>query len=307
MEAHGDDLRLIDTRLGGVDGVTGILLALDDRPALLDVGAQTSVGEVRASLDRAGIGPLDLAWIVLTHIHLDHCGGTGDLAAAYPRARVVVHPRGVRHLADPTRLVDASARVYGDLASVYGGLTPTDPDRIVAAEHGHRVPLGPGRELVMFNAPGHARHQMAILHEPSGTMLAGDALGARVGGGGLHPTTPPSDFDPEVGIETLDTIRAVGPTRLYVSHFGELPDPVAGLDRARRQLELIVKTRESWTGARRREVVADAVRRALPIEEACSTPEASHIWRWLGWEPANIDGVIHWLERSEPTPAPTSP
>ncbi len=300
VEALTDDLRLIDTRLGGVGGVTGVLVALDDRPALLDVGAQTSVAEVRSNLDQLGIGPADLAWIVLTHIHLDHCGGTGDLAAAYPNAQVVVHPRGVRHLADPTRLVDASARVYGPLASMYGGLHPTDPERILAAEHEHRVALGPGRDLVMLNAPGHARHQMAILHEPSGTMLVGDALGARLSGAGLHPMTPPSEFDPDAALATLALLQSVASERIVVSHFGELPSPSDGLDLARAQIALIAATgRRSWEEERRPEAVAAAVRAALPSDEACATPDARRIWDWLGWEQANIDGIIDWLARAD--------
>ena len=155
----------------------------------------------------------------------------------------------------------------------------------------------------MFNAPGHARHQMAILHEPTGTMLAGDGVGARVAGGGLHPTTPPSEFDPLTGIETLNLLETIGPTRLYVSHFGELPDPLAGIEQARGQLETIVAVAtEHWKGEGRRSAVAAAVRSALPITDACRTPEAKRIWEWLGWEPANIDGVIDWLARGEAVP-----
>ena len=104
MEEIAPGVRMIDTLLAGWTGVTAAYLVTGDDPALVDTGARTSAQAVRDALAAAGIGRDDLRWIVLTHVHLDHCGATGILAHAYPRARVVVHVRGARHLAEPCLL-----------------------------------------------------------------------------------------------------------------------------------------------------------------------------------------------------------
>src|SRR5581483_1563498 len=175
--AVADGTTMLDTRLAGLPGITAAFLVDGPSPALVETGARTSAPALLDALAAEGVGPDDLAWIVLTHVHLDHCGGTGLVAEAFPRARVVVHRRGARHLVSPGRLVAASAEVYGERAPIFGGLDPVAQERIVAAEDGHRVPLGDGRELVMVEALGHARHHMVVLDERTGTVLAGDALG----------------------------------------------------------------------------------------------------------------------------------
>jgi len=114
-------IRQIDTLLGGMDRMTAGFLVEGAQPALVETGSQSSVAAVRAALTDAGLGPQDLRWIIVTHIHLDHAGGVGDMATAFPRATVVVHERGARHLVDPTRLIDSAARVYGPLLDgLYG-------------------------------------------------------------------------------------------------------------------------------------------------------------------------------------------
>ena len=113
-------------------------------------------------LAKLGVGADDLAGVVVTHIHLDHAGGVGDVARAFPKATVYVHPKGARHLADPTRLVDSAARVYGPLLdSLYGRLDPTPAERIRVLEDGETIRVGPNRSLVAVDSPGHAKHHMA--------------------------------------------------------------------------------------------------------------------------------------------------
>src|SRR5512133_2882308 len=112
----------IDTLLGGWQQVTA---------GYLVTGSQTSVPALLAGLGELGVDGGELAGVAVTHIHLDHAGGVGDVAGAFPRATIYVHERGARHLIDPTRLVDSAARVYGDLLdSLYGRLTPTPAERV---------------------------------------------------------------------------------------------------------------------------------------------------------------------------------
>jgi len=286
---------MIDTLLGRREGVTAAFLVTGERPALVETGARTSAPAVRRALAAAGLGAGDLAWIVLTHVHLDHCGGTGILAAAFPRATVVVHRRGARHLAEPQRLVAASAAVYGPRWSLYGGLDRTAAGRIAAAEDGHRVPVGPGRELVLLETPGHARHHMSVLDEATGTVLAGDALGVRFPRGGLYPALPPPDIDLAAGRESLARLAALSPERLCLAHYGPVADPLADLALAGDQLgRAAAAATAAGTG---RAALGAALEAALPFEATVADPDAIATWRRVGWAGANVDGIAGWLER----------
>ncbi len=124
----GHDVFQIDTRMAGYQGITAGYLIRSDRPCLVETGTAPSAPLIRAALAELGVGPGDLASIVVTHIHLDHAGGAGDIAASYPGAEVVVHELGAWHLADPSRLMASARRVYGDdLDTLFGTLSPPRP------------------------------------------------------------------------------------------------------------------------------------------------------------------------------------
>ena len=224
---------------------------------------------MRDALAAAGIGRDDLRWIVLTHVHLDHCGATGILAHAYPRARVVVHVRGARHLTEPGRLVAGTAAVHGERWSLYGGLDPTPADRIDAADDGHAVELGGGRGLRMVATPGHARHHMAVLDEASGAVMAGDALGLRFRGAGPYPALPPPEIDPPAGLASLDRVEALRPTALCPAHFGPVPEPGEAIADARRQLALAA---EAARAAPDPGALAAGLERAIPMAASLGEP-----------------------------------
>jgi glyoxylase-like metal-dependent hydrolase (beta-lactamase superfamily II) len=238
MEQIAPGIRQLDTRFGGWDQITAGFLVDGPQPALVETGARTSAQTVVDTLAAAGIGPADLRWLVLTHIHLDHAGGIGDLAQAFPNATVVVHERGARHLADPTRLIDSAARVYGDmLDTLYGRMEPVPQDRLVAAGDGYRVDVGNGRVLTLVDSPGHAKHHHAILDEHTGTLLVGDAAGVRLPEVGiLRPAVPPPDFDLEQAVASLQRFAALRPTQVVLTHYGPVPDPMGTLDEAERIL-----------------------------------------------------------------------
>lgn len=291
MQEVAPGIALVDTLLGGVPGVTATYLATGDRPALIDAGARTSAAAVRAALADAGLGPEDLRWIVLTHVHLDHCGATGILAAAFPRATVVVHRRGARHLVEPARLVAASAAVYGPAWSLYGGLDSTPAERVAGVEDGHRVDLGGGRRLTMVETLGHARHHMSVHDESTGTVLAGDALGVRFPGAGLYPALPPPDIDLDAGDASLARLAGLGPERLCVSHFGPVDDPQATIELARRQVALM---REAGRAGPDLAALAAEIERRLPLAETVGDPAAVSLLRTLGWADANALGLAGW-------------
>jgi glyoxylase-like metal-dependent hydrolase (beta-lactamase superfamily II) len=294
VEEIAPGVHMIDTLLAGWTGVTAAYLVGGDAPALVDTGARTSAQAVRDALAAAGLGPDDLRWIVLTHVHLDHCGATGILSRAYPRARVVVHVRGARHLVEPGRLVAGTAAVHGEGWSLYGGLDPTPADRIDAADDGHVVDLGGGRRLRMVATPGHARHHMAVLDETTGAVIAGDALGLRFRGAGAYPALPPPEIDPPAGQASLDRLEELRPTALCPAHFGPAPDPAEAIDDARRQLALGA---EAALAAPARDALAQALERALPMAAEIGDPAAVALLRRLGWAPQTVDGLWAWRLR----------
>lgn len=303
MDDFAPRIRIIDTKLGGRDGITACYLVQGDRVAIVDPGAQTSAQTVRDALTAEGIGPDDLYAIVLTHIHLDHCGGTGDLAAAFPQARVVVHGRGARHLADPERLVTASAAVYGDMADVYGGLAATPEERIDVAPDDHVVDLGGGVALRMLETPGHAFHHMSVLETGSGTLMAGDALGVELARGGLYPSTPPAAIDVAAGRASIARLKGLGAATVGVAHFAAptAADPFAVADElwGRMGDAALAGFREGGAEGAAARVVAD-----VPMQSAVTGDDARALWEWLGWHRDNLDGLAAWADRHENPPPP---
>jgi glyoxylase-like metal-dependent hydrolase (beta-lactamase superfamily II) len=224
----------LDTLLGGWERVTAGYLIEGDAPVLVETGSQSSVPVLLAQLDALGVGPSDLAGVVVTHIHLDHAGGVGDVARAFPEATVYVHAKGARHLADPTKLVNSAARVYGPLLdSLYGRLDPTPPERIHVLEDGEAIRVGRTRSLIAVDSPGHAKHHVALHDTLSGVLFAGDAVGVKLPDAGvLRPSTPPPDFDLASALHSLRRFAERRPTGLALAHYGLIGDPLDLLDEA---------------------------------------------------------------------------
>ena len=224
----------IDTLLGGWSRLTAGYLIEGPAPVLVETGSQTSVPVLLAALDAHGVAPSDLAGIAVTHIHLDHAGGVGDVARAFPNATVYVHEKGARHLVNPERLVRSAAQVYGDLLdSLYGRLEPTPAERLHVLADGETIDIGPGRTLTTVDSPGHAKHHLALHDSESGILFAGDAVGVRLPDVGvLRPATPPADFDLDQAVTSLRKFRARQPVGVALAHYGLLPDPLDMLEEA---------------------------------------------------------------------------
>ena len=236
----------IDTMLGGWERVTAGYLIEGPAPVLIETGSQTSVPVLLAALDQIGVGPAELAGVAVTHIHLDHAGGVGDVARAFPAAKVYVHEKGARHLADPARLIDSASRVYGPLLdSLYGRLDPTPADRIHVLEDGEEIEVGPGRSLTVVDSPGHAKHHVGLHDSLSGVLFAGDAVGVKLPDGGvLRPSTPPPDFDLGQALTSLEKFAARRPSGIALAHYGLLEQPQELLAVATETLTLWAETAE---------------------------------------------------------------
>jgi len=302
----------IDTLLGGWSRVTAGYLIEGPAPVLVETGSQSSVPVLLRALAELGLGPSDLAGVVVTHIHLDHAGGVGDVARAFPDATVYVHEKGARHLADPTRLVASAGQVYGDLLdSLYGRLEPTPTDRLHVLADGEQITVGPGSRLVTVDSPGHAKHHLGLHHvgdAASGLLFAGDAVGVRLPDGGvLRPATPPPDFDLDLAIHSLERFRHRRPTGLALAHYGLIGDPVELLDEAEGTLRRWAEVAEAaWRGGRD---IADALREQF-AGDLEGVPEEHRVkLETLNGVHSNAAGFRRWLEQragehGHPHPAP---
>jgi glyoxylase-like metal-dependent hydrolase (beta-lactamase superfamily II) len=240
--AHG--VTAIDTFYGGRERYTAVYLLHGNEPSIVETGPTTSVPHVVAGLERLGVGPGDLAHIVLTHIHLDHGGGAGTLCERFPNATVWVHELGAPHLAEPDRLVASATRVYGELqmTSLFGPVAPVPAQRIRSVSDGDVIELG-DRSLFAASTPGHAKHQVALVDSISGAVFTGDALGIHPPDiPVLRPATPPPDYDLELAVRSIERIRSLAGELLLFSHFG----PVTEVDRI---CDLAVKRFCDWTEA----------------------------------------------------------
>ncbi|MGH9094702.1 MAG: MBL fold metallo-hydrolase [Acidimicrobiales bacterium] len=243
----------IDTRLGGWERVTAGYLVEGPAPVLVETGSQSSVPALLAALADHGVAPTDLAGVAVTHIHLDHAGGVGDVARAFPYATVYVHERGAHHLADPSRLVKSAALVYGDLLdSLYGRLDPTPAERIHVLEDGETIGIGGARTLTTVDSPGHAKHHLALHDSESGILFAGDAVGVRLPDVGvLRPATPPADFDLDQALTSLQKFSDRQPAGVALAHYGLLPEPMEMLEEGKETLRQWAQVAEvAWRDGR---------------------------------------------------------
>lgn len=247
VEALPEGLRAIDTRTAGMSKVTAGYLIDAPRPALVECGPALSIDHVITTLHDLGMDPGDLAYLVLSHIHLDHAGGAGDVAAAFPSATVVVSEIGARHLVDPERLNASSRRVYGDLMdTVYGDCTPIDPQRVRGVADGETLDLGGGRIIDLLHTPGHAKHHIAAYDRDSGALFVGDSVGVKMPGmTTIRPATPPPDFDLVLAERTLQRYRDLQPSVVYLAHYGAVDPPAEALQEASDRLALWAETAEA--------------------------------------------------------------
>jgi hydroxyacylglutathione hydrolase len=207
------------------------LIVEGDRAALVDTGTNASLPIVLDALEAKGLSPEQVDYVILTHIHLDHAGGAGALMRVLPDARLTVHPRGARHMADPARLVAGTIAVYGEAQArqMYGEILPIPSERILETPEGAVIRLA-GREFAFLDTPGHARHHVCIRDGRSGHIFAGDMFGLSYreldvdGRQFVFPTTTPVQFDPAAMHASIDRLLALRPEAIYLTHYGQVRD-----------------------------------------------------------------------------------
>ena len=293
-------LKAIDTLTAGMTKVTAGYVIDAPRPTLVECGPALSIDNVITGLHDLGMDASDLAYLVLSHIHLDHAGGAGDIAKAFPSATIVVSEVGARHLVDPERLNASSRRVYGDLMdSVYGDCTPIDAQRVRGVGDGERLDLGGGRALDLLYTPGHAKHHIAAFDSDSGALFVGDSVGVKMPGmKTIRPATPPPDFDLVLAERTLQRYRDLNPAVVYLAHYGAVDPPQESLQEASDRLRLWAETAEvAYNEHNELAHIAETLGRRFADEVAPdpSDPEAEHRVALLSGFESNAAGLLRYF------------
>ena len=208
------------------------LIVGDGHAAFVDTGSNSSLPNALAALAQLGVKPECVDYVLLTHIHLDHAGGAGAMMAAFPNAQLVVHPRGARHMIDPSKLMAATEEVYGRerARELYGVLLPIPASRVIETADGMTLKLGQ-RELAIYDSPGHAKHHVFIHDRTANGIFTGDTFGISYrecdveGRPFLMPSTTPSQFDPVDLRDSVEHMISLAPEAVYPTHFSRLAPP----------------------------------------------------------------------------------
>ena len=290
VDAEGSaDVHYLDTGMYDVAEYGTVYLVDADRPAVVDTGIGTDYGRLVAAMDEVGIDADALEVIALTHIHLDHAGGAGLLAADCPNATVYVHSIGAPYVVDPGPLVEGTKRAVGDQWAHYTPPEPVPESRVHPIDHGDLIGLG-STSLEVHHVPGHAPHQVCFVEPSAAIAFTGDAAGiwARETGAVL-PSSPPPNFDFEQAVADARAIADLDPSVLCYGHFGPAP---AG-DKLARYAEALTGWVEEIE-ALRADLDDDAV-----IERMVERTDDYDVW---GVEKAryevaiNVEGVLHYLD-----------
>ena len=232
VEQLDHDIFRIDTAYMNPGVAACYLLKGGQEYALIECGSGVSVEPILASLRQLGVAPEAVKYVIPTHVHLDHAGGAGGLIKALPRAQLQVHPRGARHMIDPSRLLAGAMAVYGEEAfrAQNGEILAVPAERCEQATDGTVLDLD-GRRLELRDAPGHAKHHLVVWDELSQGFFTGDVFGL------CYPqlsiqnqpfmlaTTTPVQFDPAAWAKTLAMMASYQPQRMYLTHYGCVTSP----------------------------------------------------------------------------------
>jgi glyoxylase-like metal-dependent hydrolase (beta-lactamase superfamily II) len=229
-----DDIVCIDTEQVRPQLAACYLIQGGERYAFVESGTSLSLPPILQVLSERGIAREAVDYVMPTHVHLDHAGGAGALIQALPNAKLVIHPRGARHMIDPSRLIAGATAVYGAafMRQMYGEIVPVPEERVIVADVGPErdfsLKLG-DRELLFIDVPGHAKHHDAIWDAQSRGWFTGDTFGisyrdfdAPGQAPYMLPTTTPVDFDPPAWEHSLQRLLAKKPARMYLTHYGRV-------------------------------------------------------------------------------------
>ena len=237
-----DFMYLIDLKPAGIENVIASYVLQARKTAIVETGPTTSIPNLLAGLREIGIKNEEVDYVAVSHVHIDHAGGSGTLLRQLPNAKLIVHPRGAPHLIEPKKLWAATLQVLGKVAELYGKIEPVPKERIITAYDGMAIDLGNRIELKVLETLGHASHHLSFFENHDRGIFTGDAAGAYVNTYDvIVPATPPP-FNLEVTLASINRLIAIKPRQLYYTHFGPTGNAVKRLEEYASQLKLWAKT-----------------------------------------------------------------
>mgnify|MGYP005622293569 FL=1 len=224
-----DGISVIDSGYFSKDFAAIYLLRQGNEVAIIETGNKYSATNVQKALKMDGLSFSDVAYIIPTHVHLDHAGGAGELMNRCQNAQLIVHPRGARHMINPSKLIEGAMTVYGEenFNKLYGEIIPIDSSRVIEADDNFILDFE-GRELKFIDTPGHARHHFCVWDKQTESMFTGDTFGIsyrdldKENEVYIFPSTSPVQFDPEALIKSIYKIMEYKPQRVCLTHFAAI-------------------------------------------------------------------------------------
>lgn len=287
------------------------LMVRGGRAAFVDVGVNHSVPRLLAALTAKNLDPAEVDWVFLTHVHLDHAGGAGELLRHLPNAKVLVHPRGAAHLVEPDKLIAGTKAVYGAeaFAGLYGKIVPIPAERIVEARDDARFRLD-GSEFHCIHTPGHALHHYCLVDAESHSVFAGDTFGISyrafdtAKGAFIFPATTPTHFDPQQAHASLDRIMSFEPAAVFLTHYSRVTEVARLAADMHACLNAYVGIARNCAGqGEQRGACMKNLMHAYLVkrvrEHGCTLDQAT-VDLWLGMDvELNAQGLAVWLDRTK--------
>lgn len=305
------DILTIDTNLFRPQMTASHLMVENGHGAFIDVGANLSAPFLLEALKQQAIPFEKVDYVFVTHVHLDHAGGVGTLLQHLPNAKLVVHPKGAKHLIDPTKLTQGTTAVYGEAVfrKLYGKIMPVPAERIILAEDNGAISFQ-GRHLLLLDTPGHARHHYSIYDEKSQSVFTGDTFGISYRefdsekGAFIFPTTTPVQFDPDALHQSIDRLMSYQPQFAFLTHFGrvgDLPRLASELHRWLDEIKISALSLKNTIQNRREQIktaFADLLFSKLHKHLPTYPPEKAKILLQSDIE-LNALGIEHWLAQDQ--------
>jgi len=295
-----ENVYLIDTEEGSIPRLTATYFLNEGGKALIDAGSPNSASTILNGIKRLGVDPKEVSYVVITHVHLDHAGGAGTLSKEMPYAEVLVHPRGAKHLVDPTKLTSSAMQVLSrEEMERYGSMIAVSQEKVRVLDDNAVIELNSQQRLRVIYTPGHAHHHLSLLEERNKGLFAGDAIGEYVPGAEfLFVDTPAPSFDLASALESIERVRQLPLQVLYFSHFGVSRKVEEILQVAQNKLkvwgEVIYHAMKNDPGD-----LVEGLKEFIDAELEPIRSDKDHYGIWAAWATESVGGYIDYFKRTQ--------